>query len=166
MMTVTISETDRQRLQRERFDDPHPRVQRKMEAVYLTGLGQSRSQVAQNVGVTEGTVRSSLRADQAGGVDALGRFNPHPQSAALSVHTTTLREEFEARPAHTVQEAVERIVTLTGIRRSPTQVRVWLKQPGFSRLKTGQIPAKADPGSPTTLPRERIGAPPGRSAGG
>jgi len=145
MMTVTVSETDMQRLQRERFEYPHPRVQRKMEAVYLTGLGQSRHQVAQNLHVTEGTVRSYLRAYQDGGVDALCRFNPHPKSAELDAHTTTLRDEFETRPPHTVQEAIERIEELTGIRRSPTQVRAWLKKQGFARRKTGQIPAKVDP---------------------
>ncbi len=53
MITVTVSETDRQQPQRERFDNPHPRVQRKLDAVSLVGLGQSRPRVAQNVGVTE-----------------------------------------------------------------------------------------------------------------
>ena len=37
MMTVTILEIDMQRLQRDRFEYPQPRVQRKMEAVYLIG---------------------------------------------------------------------------------------------------------------------------------
>jgi hypothetical protein len=53
MITVTVSATDRQRPQREPFDNPHPRVQRKLDAVSLVGLGQSRPRVAQNVGVTE-----------------------------------------------------------------------------------------------------------------
>ena len=35
--------------------------------------------------------------------------------------------------------------TLTGIRRSPTQVRLFLKQLGLKRLKVGVLPAKADP---------------------
>jgi transposase len=34
---------------------------------------------------------------------------------------------------------------LTGIRRSETQIRELLKRLGFQRLKTGSLPAKADP---------------------
>ena len=45
----------------------------------------------------------------------------------------------------TIAEAVARIEELTGIKRSPTQVRVFLKKLGFRRLKVGCLPAKADP---------------------
>ncbi len=34
---------------------------------------------------------------------------------------------------------------LTGIKRSPTQVRKFLKSMGMRCLKVGQIPSKADP---------------------
>ncbi len=61
----------------ERFEHPHPRVQRKMEAVYLTSMGVSRGEVARLV-QTEGTVRSSVGAYRDGGIEALRRFNPHP----------------------------------------------------------------------------------------
>ena len=73
-MTVTMSEPDRPRLQRERFDDPHPRVPRTMEAVYLTALDQSRSPVAQNVGVTEGAVLSPRLSSRGRG--RLGPLQP------------------------------------------------------------------------------------------
>ena len=105
----------------------------------------SRQQVAQAVHVTEGTVQSYLRAYLDGGVDALYRFNPHPGSVAVDAHAETLHDTFASNPPHTVQEAVDRIHALTGIKRSPIQVREWLKKHGFSRRKTGQIPAKADP---------------------
>jgi transposase len=63
----------------------------------------------------------------------------------LSPHRATLEAEFTANPSQTIDEAVERIEQLTGIRRSPTQVRQYLKALGMQRLKVGQIPAKADP---------------------
>ena len=70
--------------------------------------------------------------------------HPHPQSAALGPHTTTIQEAFIAEPLHTVPEAVNRIEKLAGIRRSEPPVRPWLKN-GFGHRKTGPIPAKADP---------------------
>ena len=130
MIRLTLPANDMQKLEQERFQHPHPRVQRKMEAVYLTGMGLSHHDVARLLHVTEGTVRSYLVAYRDGGLATLERFNPHPHSAALDAHATTLREAFTSTPPHTVQEAVDRIAALTGIRRSPTQVREWLKKTG------------------------------------
>ena len=128
MIRLQMCEEELKRLERERFHDPHPRVQRKIEAVYLTGLGFTRPDGARILQVSEGTVRTYLRAYETGGLEALRVFNPHPKTAAWDRHATTLREAFTAHPPHTVQEAVDRIESLTGIRRSPTQVRAWLKK--------------------------------------
>ena len=110
-------------LRYERFTHPHPRAQRKMEGVFLTGMGLPRHEVARLLGVSEGTVRSYLADYREGGLEGLRRFNPHPQSAVLHTYTTTLRDAFIQEPPHTVQEAVDRIEALTGVRRSPTTVR-------------------------------------------
>ena len=126
MIRLIIPKEDMKTLEVERFHHPHPRVQRKMEAVYLTAMGISRHDVARLLHVPEETARSYLTAYQTGGLDALWRFNPHPHSAALDTHAATLREAFETQPPHTVQEAVDRIEALTGVRR--TQVREWLKK--------------------------------------
>lgn len=40
---------------------------------------------------------------------------------------------------------MKRIEELTGIRRSPTQVRKYLDDLGMKRLKVGHVPSKADP---------------------
>ena len=141
MIRTPIPDEDMQVLREERFTHPHPRVQRKMEAVYLTGRGLPRQEVARLLGVT---VRSYLANYRDAGIEGLCRFNPHPQSAALGPHTTTIQEAFIAEPPHTVPEAVNRIEKLTGIRRSEPPVRPWLKN-GFGHRKTGPIPAKADP---------------------
>ena len=92
------------------------------------GLGYSRHDVARVVGVSEGTIRNYIHAYETGGLEALREFNPDPPSAALNAYTDTVRQAFIAHPPHTVQEAVERIKALTGIRRSPTAVRTWLKK--------------------------------------
>ena len=58
MIRLTIPAEHMEILKQERFHHPHPRVRRKMEAVYLTGMGLSRHDVARLLHVTEGTVRS------------------------------------------------------------------------------------------------------------
>ncbi|MFH1004750.1 MAG: winged helix-turn-helix domain-containing protein, partial [Bacteroidota bacterium] len=41
-------------------------------------------------------------------------------------------------------EAILRIESMTGINRSPSQVRAFMKRHGLRYIKTGHIPAKAD----------------------
>ncbi|MCL4495287.1 MAG: helix-turn-helix domain-containing protein [Firmicutes bacterium] len=141
MIPIRIPAEDMKVLEEERYTHPHPRVQRKLHTLYLVGLGYPRHDVARIIGVSEGTVRNFIHAYQAGGLEALRQFNPHPKTAALDRHATTLRETFTAQPPHTVQEAVDRIESLTGVRRSPTQVREWLKKTGLTVVK----PAKSRP---------------------
>ena len=151
MIRTPIPDEDMQVLREERFTHPHPRVQRKMEAVYLTGRGLPRQEVARLLGVTAGTVRSYLANYRDAGIEGLCRFNPHPQSAALGPHTTTIQEAFIAEPLHTVQEAVNRIEELTGIRRSETTVRPWLKKRVWASQNRSH-PRKSGPRRARTLP--------------
>ena len=145
MIQVSISATDMEVLQKERYTHPHPRVQRKLHALYWVGLGLPRHVVARMVGVSEGTLRNDLHAYEQGGLEAFRPCNPHPTSAALHAYTDTIRQTFIAEPPHTVQEAIERIEALTGIRRSPTAVRTWLKKTGLAFGKRGLSRPKPTP---------------------
>lgn len=116
-----------------------------MEAVYLKALGYSHQEIGRIVGISQKTLRSYLRLYQTEGLAGLKRLNFYQPSSALEPHRATLEAEFAANPVQTINEAVERIEQLTGVRRSPDQVRRYLKGLGLKRLKTGQVPAKADP---------------------
>jgi transposase len=67
-----------------------------------------------------------------------------------------LEATFKAELPKTINEAADRIERLTGIRRSPTQVRQFLKGLGMKRLKVGQIPAKADAGQQQVFLNEKL----------
>ena len=60
-------------------------------------------------------------------------------------HVPTLEAYFREHPPTTIAEAIEKIEELTGIKRSPTQVRKFLKSMGMRCLKVGFIPVQADP---------------------
>jgi transposase len=81
---------------------------------------------------------------QAGGIEGLKALNFYRPKSELDKHREQLKAEFETCPAKSINEAVQRIKKLTGIRRSPTQVHKFLKGLGVKRLKVGHIPAKAD----------------------
>lgn len=145
MLVLTFSEDERQALEYERFHHPHPRVQRRMEALWLKSQGLPHRQIAQLCGISENTLRSNFRLWQDGGLDRLKEFHFHTPESELDQHWNVLEDDLLEHPPATIAEAAHRIEQQTGIRRSPTQVRAFLKRMGLRRLKVGCLPAKADP---------------------
>src|SRR3954470_501453 len=131
-------------LHHERFHHPHPRVQLKMEAVYLKSQGLSHHDICQLVRISENTLRSYLRQFQDGGVERLKRTDWAGTESELDEHRETLEDHFRNHPPRSTAEAAAEIERLTGIRRGPTQVRKFLKGMGLKSRKLGMIPARAD----------------------
>jgi transposase len=63
----------------------------------------------------------------------------------LEPYRGQIEAEFKQRPAASMKEAAKRIEQVTGVRRSPDQVRRYLRRLGIKRLKAGQVPAKVNP---------------------
>ena len=133
------------RLQDLRRHHPNPRVRRKAEAVYLKSLNLPHHEIARIVGVTEKTARSYLQAYAAGGIDALSAVVRRNHQSALYDHVDTIRAAFTDQPPATINEAVARIETLTGLRRSPTQVRDFVNKTGLSGARPGKSRPKRTP---------------------
>jgi transposase len=144
MLHLTFSQEDIKELDYQRYHHPHPRVQRKMEALLLKAKGLPHRQIASCVGVCENTRRSYFRQYQSGGIEALKRLEFRRPTSDLEAYHDTIEASFQQHPATTIPQAVERIEELTGIKRSPTQVGVFLKKLGLKRLKTSAIPAKCN----------------------
>ncbi len=85
-----------------------------------------------------------MREYAAGGIDKLKEVNFNRPESELMEHRETLEAEFRKSPPATVAEAMNRIEILTGIKRSPTQVRIFLKRVGLKCRKVGVVPAKAN----------------------
>lgn len=156
MIKIEFNAEEIEQLHYERRYHPHPRVRQRMETLYLKALGYSHQEIGRIVGIGQGALRRYLRMYQAGGIEGLKELNFYRPESELNEHREQLKAEFEARPAKSINEAVQRIEKLTGIRRSPTQVRKFLKDLGVKRLKVGQIPAKADPEKQKTFLEEDL----------
>lgn len=145
MLRLEFSESDQQALNYERYHHPHPRVQQRMEALWLKSQQVPHYQIARLCGISGNTLRAYLKQYQAGGVEALKQLSFHRPQSALQAHRDTIETHLRGYPPQTIKEAVAVLETLTGIRRSPTQVRRFLQQLGLKCLKVGLLPAKADP---------------------
>jgi transposase len=126
---LTFSEAEQQALHRERFEHPHPRVQQRMEVLWLISQGLVYAEAARLAGVSEATVDRYVAAYRQGGLDALRELHwGQSATSALLEHKESLEASFRRNPPHTVAEACQRIKDETGIERRPTQVRAFLKK--------------------------------------
>jgi len=112
----------------ERYSYPVPLVQRRMEALWLKSHDLPHAQIAQLVGVCDNTLRDYFQLYQDGGIDGLKTVRFYRPQSDLCNHISSLEAYFREHPPATIKKAQSDIETLTGIKRSPTQVRTFLKK--------------------------------------
>ncbi len=144
-------------VERDRFEHPDPRVQRRMEAPWLKAHGERHGRIAELACLSRATVQRVLDRYESGGVAAVrSAFASRPEGSggALAGHRETLEATFRDRPPRTVAEAGDRIERLTGVRRGPTQVRRFLRERlGLRWRKVAAVPVPPK----LTLPEHAAG---------
>src|SRR5271170_3145326 len=138
MAMLVFSEADKQALLKERYEHPHPRVQQRMEVLWLISEGLTYSEAARLAGVTDATADRYVAIYRQGGIEALREFHWVRPVSVLMKYRDSLEESFRKNPPHTVAEACQRIKNETGIERRPTQVRVFLKRVGLEMALRGR----------------------------
>jgi len=146
MLTLQINESDLSVLTYEKYLYPCLRVQKRLEVIHLRALTElSNQKIAQLAGVHPDTVTDYIRCYNQKGLAGLKTVGYQGPCSILAAHQASLQESFQKQPPLSSNQAVARIKALTGIQRSPTQVRNWMHRIGLQYRKVGQIPAKADP---------------------
>jgi transposase len=143
MLKISFSEADIEALRYWRFHHPDPRVQVRLEALYLRSQGVATETILRLCGIAKASFHRYLQGYLRGGIEQLKRIEPYRPHSELADHAPTLEAYFAQHPPATVAEAAAKIEALTGIARKPTQVRQFLKPLGLKPLKVGMIPAKA-----------------------
>jgi transposase len=144
MIKIAFTEADIEALRYWRFHHPDPRVQVRLEALYLRSQGVANGEIQRWCGISKASFQRYLMIYVSGGIDALKRIEHYRPHSELHSHRSTLEAAFAQDPPATVAEAAVRIAAVTGIERKPTQVRQFLRSLGMKPLKVGMIPAKAD----------------------
>ena len=144
MNKIEFTTTERQALHYWRFHHPHPRVQLKMEALYLKSQGLASEDIWRLCAISTTTFYRYLHEYRQGGIAALQEVSFARRQSPLADYRASIEADLRQRPPASVAEAAARIAQLTGLERGPTQVRQFLKSLGMQPRKVGQIPAKAD----------------------
>ncbi len=136
-------------LRHERYHHPHPRVQQKMEVVWLKSQGLTHEDLARLADVSRRSVQRYRDDLAAGGLERLRRLARPGKPNALAAHRDSLEDYFPEHPPRSAREAQDAIEEQTGVRRGLTQVRAFLK-----RLSTS-AGARSGPSRPRRTPRNR-----------
>jgi len=143
MLRIDFTQEDIDQLHYERYHYPHPLVQKKMEALYLKSQGMKHKEICSLCQISKTTLTGYVRQYQLGGIEELKKIDCKGQPSELNKYSDILKEHFEKHPPSTVAEAQDVIEKLTGIKRSPTQIREFMKRVGLRCLKVGYVPGKA-----------------------
>jgi len=128
MRTVAFGPEVLDSIRHDRYYHPHPRVQQKMEVLWLKSKGFTHEEIAELADVSRRTVQRYLDEYLAGGLERLRRLPWRGPAGALEAHRAALEDYFLENPPRSTREAQAVIEHQTGVSRGLTQVRAFLKK--------------------------------------
>ena len=143
MLRIDFTQEDVDKLHHERYHHPHPLVQKKMEVLYLKTQLIKHKDICSLSKISKTTLTKYIKQYQLGGVEELKKLDYKGQPSELNQYSDILKEHFKKNPASSIAEASDAIENLTGVKRSPTQVREFMKRTGLRCLKVGYVPGKS-----------------------
>jgi transposase len=149
MRAFTFSPDVLAEMRHDRYHHPQPRVQRKMEVLWLKSRGLTHADIAELADVSPRSVQRYLDEFEQGGLDRVRRLNWQGSACELDEHRPSLEDYFIEHPPRSAREAQQAIERLTGIRRGLSQVRAFLKKKlGWAGGRSARSPRR-----PTTTSR-------------
>jgi len=149
MRRFTFAPEDLHSIRFERYHHPHPRVQQKMEVLWLKSQGFTHEDIARLAAVSRRSVQRYLDEFAGGGLERIRRLPWRGKPNELAGHRTSLEDYFLEHPPRSAREAQAAIERETGVRRGLTQVRAFLKK------LSGYAGARSEPSRPRRTRRSR-----------
>jgi transposase len=140
MRTFMFSEAELEAIAHDRYHHPDPKVQRRMDILWLKHHGLTHERIAVIVGRARVTVQRCLDDYLAGGLERLRQRPPASPRSLLDQHRTSLEEQFHQHAPPTVRAAQQLIEQHTGLRRGETQVRRFLHRLGLRPRRVAAVP--------------------------
>jgi transposase len=142
---MNLSQEEIRVLNYERFRYPCPKIQKKLQAVYLKAAHDyTNTETGRILSIHPNSVANYIKIYEEKGIEGLYQTRYHHKYSQLEVYKDSIIEDLQKNPVCSIGEAINRIRELTGIERKPTQVRAFLHRHGFQYRKLAAIPGKAD----------------------
>ena len=128
MRRFTFTAEDLETIRHERYHHPHPRVQQKMEVLWLKSQGLTHEDIARLAGAARRSVQRYLDEFADGGLERIRRLPWKGKANELAAHQASPEDYFLEHPPRSTREAQAAIEREAGVRRGLTQVRAFLKK--------------------------------------
>ena len=116
----------------QRYNHLVPLVQRRMDAIRLKAHSIMHKEIAEIIGVSENTLRDYFELYEQGGIEKLKEIHYYQPESELKEHIVSLEAYFREHPPATIKQAQHEVEVLTGVVRSETQIREFLKKNSIS----------------------------------
>ena len=97
MIRIEFSEQDLKQIQQLRYEHAHPRVRRRMEALWLKSQGLEHQEICRLAGLSSNTLRKYLRLFQAGGIKKLTELNRQAHWSAIVINLRPISANIRPR---------------------------------------------------------------------
>lgn len=145
MPRLNLSIEEIQQLRYERYTYGDIQIQKRLMVIYLLSTTDlNDSIIAQISGCHRNIIPQWEEKCLYEGLSSLYINHYHQPKSVLEEHSELILSHLDTHPVQSVNQAVAVIEELTGIKRSPTQIRQFLLRHDYKWRKMGQIPAKAD----------------------
>ena len=98
MRPISFTEEESAAIGRDQFHYPNPRVQHRMEILWLKMHGEIHERIAELAGCSRRSVQRVLDCFVAGGLNAVRQFHEKGRVNELAPLAKSLEEEFRERP--------------------------------------------------------------------
>jgi transposase len=116
----------------QRYNHLAPIVQRRMDAIRLKAYGMLHKQIAEIISISENTLRDYFELYEQGGLEKLKEIHYYQPESERKEHIVSLEAYFREHPPATIKQAQHEVEIITGVRRSETQIREFLKKNSIS----------------------------------
>lgn len=146
MLQLTIQKEKQELLYEIFLTESHRKTCLKNFVLYLKSFDCPHSEICKLAQTSKPTLVAYLTEYQENGIDGLRAKKWKGQPSKLNDYMDVVDKDFGANPPRSMNEAQERIEKLTGIKRSPAQIKAFIRKLGYKYLKMGGIPGNGDGG--------------------
>ena len=133
-MTIQLEFTPEliEEIRYQRYNHLVPLVQRRMDAIGFKAFGMLHKEIAEIIGISENTLRDYFELYEQGGIEKLKEIHYYQPESELQEHIVSLEAYFREHPPATIKQAQHEVEIISGVRRSETQIREFLKKNSIS----------------------------------
>ena len=135
-----ISKADLKIVNKRRIDHYNKKIRIRLNILWFSVYCDRANDIALAAGSSVRQVFSIFRIYEEGGIDAVMHVEHHNPTSELEGFADLIQSEFLEHPPSSIKEARIKIQKMTGIKRSDTQIRKFLKGLGMRLLKPTLLP--------------------------